>query len=85
MMKIFRNFSKMAVYLFSSRRTDVTSFVCTTKKVDVGYCGKISLVRERGVNSCKSRGKGGGSVLENEVNIAGLLVILSTFLVLHTK
>ena len=58
MMKIFRNFSKMAVYLFSSRRTDVTSFVCTTKKVDVGYCGKISLVRERGLTVARAGEKG---------------------------
>ena len=32
------------------------------------------MVRERGLTAATAGGKGGGSVLENEVNIAGLLV-----------
>ena len=44
-------------------------FVCIKKKVDVGYCGKLSVVRERGLTAANAGEKKKGSVLENEVNI----------------
>ena len=53
----------------------MTSFGVHYKKVNVGYCGKLSKVRERGLTAASvGGGKGGGLVLENEMNTAGLLV-----------
>ena len=46
------------------------NFSCILKNVDVGYCGKLSEVRERGLATVSAGGKAGVSVLENEVNSA---------------
>ena len=38
----------------------------------MGYCGKLFIVRERGQAAVNAGGKGGVSVLKNEVYIAGV-------------
>ena len=40
----------------------------------MGYCGKLSAVRESVLTAVSHGGKGGVLVLENEVNIEGLSV-----------
>ena len=37
--------------LLQLRRTDVTSFCVQLEKIDVGYCGELSVVRERGLTA----------------------------------
>ena len=42
------------------------------KNIDVAYCEKLSVVRERGLAAVSRGGTGRVSVLKNEVNTAGL-------------
>ena len=58
----------------------------------MGYCGKLSVVRERGLAAVSTGGKGRVSVLDNEVNTAGVLLNKSerstdksTFFEMHGK
>ena len=44
------------------------------KKVDVGYCVKLSVVIEKGLTAVRVGGGRGGSFLENEVNTGGLSI-----------
>ena len=50
----------------------MTSLRMQFEKVDVGYCRKLSVVRERGLTAANAGGKGGGLVLEIKVNTTGL-------------